>query len=184
MPEPLSRVPLEIVRNTSVTWRYENPDFPVSGGWALSYSFEGPSEITIPTTFDGEGFLATLSVAATASLLVGGYRWQGFATGGAERVLVCSGTIRVLEDLESAVGLGEQKTHAQKVVESLEAYIEGRATDGQLSMSIAGRSLDRLSPVEARKLLNQYRAEMRREEAALRQGAIPGRKRSIKFRFS
>lgn len=185
MAEPLTRVPREIVRLSTVSWRFYDPEYLPTDGWVVVYAFEGPSELNVQAVNDGEGgHLVTLTSAMTA-IAPGAYAWQATASRAfpLERVLVGQGRTDFLVDFGVASTLGEQKSHARRMVEAIEAQLEGRATDGQKSMAINGRSLDRHSIAELMDARSRYRMELRAEEAALAQGATPGKRRRVKVRF-
>lgn len=185
MPEPLTRVPREIVRLSTPSWRFEDPEFSPVDGWTVEYFFEGPSELNITAAADGAGHLVELTALQTA-IATGTYGWQAIAsraTPTLERVLVGTGRTDVLLNFGVDTTAASQKTHAARMVEAIEAQLEGRATDGQKSMSINGRSLDRIPVLELMELRRTYRMELRSEEAALAQGATPGKRRRVKVRF-
>lgn len=185
MPEPLTRVPREIVRLSTPAWRFEDPDYSPVDGWTVEYFFEGPSELNITAAPDGAGHLVELTALQTA-IATGAYGWQAIAsraTPTLERVLVGTGRTDVLLNFGVDTTAASQKTHAARMVEAIEAQLEGRASDGQRSMSINGRSLDRIPVLELMELRAKYRMELRSEEAALAQGAKPGKRRRIKVRF-
>lgn len=188
MPQPLTRVPREIVRLSTPAWRFEDPEFSPVDGWTLEYAFEGPSELNIVAVADGAGHLVQLTALQTA-IATGSYGWQAIAsralapTYTLERVLVGTGRTEVLLNYGIDSSAQSQKTHARRMVEAIEAQLEGRATDGQKSMSINGRSLDRIPVLELMELRRTYRMELRAEETALAQGAKPGKRRRVKVRF-
>lgn len=185
MPEPLTRVPREIVRLSTPAWRFENPEFAPADGWTLEYFFEGPSELNIVAVADGAGHLVELTALQTA-IATGSYAWQAIAsrvTPTLERVLVATGRTEFLLNFGTDTTTGPQKSHAARMVEAIEAQLEGRATDGQRAMSINGRSLDRIPVLELMEIRAKYRMELRSEESALAQGATPGKRRRIKVRF-
>lgn len=75
----------------------------------------------------------------------------------------------------------DARSHAEKVLEAIEALIEGRATKDVSSYSIAGRSLTRMTPDELVKWRSTYRAEV----AAQRNAGKPNGGRKITLaRFS
>ncbi len=76
-----------------------------------------------------------------------------------------SGNVIVLADPATQ----DTRSHSEKVLEAIEALIEGRATKDVASYSIAGRSLTRLSPDE----LVKWRAVYRREVAVQRAAGLP-----------
>ncbi len=185
MPELLTRVPREIVRLSTPSWRFEDPEFTPADGWTLEYFFEGPSELNITAAPDGAGHLVELTALQTA-IATGSYGWQAIAsraTPKLERILVGTGRTEFVLNYGVDTSTGPNKSHAQRMVEAIEAQLEGRATDGQRSMSINGRSLDRIPVLELMELRRVYRMELRSEEAAIAQGVTPGKRRRIKVRF-
>lgn len=186
MPEPLTRVPTCIVQGTSVSWRWSSSDFDPGAGWALDYAIEGPTNLDVLATAEGDGFRVDLAPDATSPLVAGFYRWQAFASNAGppeERVLVAAGALEVVADYAASAGTVQLKTHARRMLEALEAVLEGRATDGQLRMSINGRSIDRIPLPELMAARDRYRREVAAETAAEEQGARAGRRRRIKARF-
>lgn len=186
MPQPLTRVPTAIVQGVSVAWTWSSGDYLPADGWTLVYAFEGPSALDVAGVVDGDGFRVDLTTVQTASLLPGFYRWQAFvARGGppAERELVGAGALEVCLDFLTSSATGQQKSFARRMVEAIQAQLEGRATDGQASMSINGRSISRIPILELEQILTRFEARLRAEEAALAQGATPGKRRPVKVRF-
>lgn len=186
MPQPLTRPPLALVQGTTVAWYFDEAGFAPADGWSLLYAFEGPSTLNVAATVEGTRFRVDLSGAQTSPLGVGAYLWQAFAsrsTPTVERVQVGAGALEVFLDLQASTATGQQKTHARRMLEAIEAQLEGRASDGQKSMSINGRSLDRHTLAELMDARRIYLAEVRAEDAATAQGATPGKRRRIKVRF-
>lgn len=185
MPEPLTRVPREIVRLSTPSWRFEDPEYSPADGWSVGYFFEGPSELNITATPDGAGHLVALTALQTA-IATGSYGWQAIASRTSpslERVLVGTGRTEFILNYGLDTSTGPNKSHAQRMVDAIEAQLEGRASDGQKSMSINGRSLDRIPVLELLELRSKYRMELRSEEAAVAQGVKPGKRRRVKVRF-
>ena len=79
-------------------------------------------------------------------------------------MLVDSGTFKVVKNL--AADTSDPRTHARKVLDALEALIEGKASKDQQSYSIAGRSISRLSPGELLEWRDRYRVEVAAEARA------------------
>ncbi len=118
---------------------------------------------------------ATLSFAGAAP---GIYAYAIKATRLSDNAVrtVQSGTLRLLADPASQ----DVRTHAEKVLEAIEALIEGRATKDVTSYSIAGRSLTRMSPDELVKWRSHYRNEVARQRTA---GKPNGGRRMTLARF-
>ncbi len=118
----------------------------------------------------------TLSFAAAAA---GIYAYAIKATRIADDAVrtVASGSIRVLPDPSAQ----DVRSHAEKVLDAIEALIEGRATKDVTSYSIAGRSLTRMSPDELVKWRSHYRNEVAKQRNA---GKPAGGRRIILARFN
>lgn len=62
----------------------------------------------------------------------------------------------------------DEQSHVKKVLDALEAVIEGKASKDQLSYSIQGRSLSRMSWTEILMVYDKYKALYFREKQAAR----------------
>ena len=82
----------------------------------------------------------------------GGDRWQ-------------RGTLEVLPRYDQAANL-DDRSHARKVLEAIEAVIEGRATKDQEEYTIGSRTLKRTPVKELLELRDKYRGEVHAEELA------------------
>lgn len=71
-----------------------------------------------------------------------------------------------------------EKTHAEKMLEAIEAVLEGRITDDHKSIKINNREITKHSFDELAKLRNYYRAEIARAKARKRKAF-----RNIGYRF-
>lgn len=94
--------------------------------------------------------------------------------------LVEEGQVRILEDLVSAAPGFDGRSHAEKVLEAIEAVIEGRASLDQSQYTINNRSLTRTPVADLLKLRNTYRAEVRAQRMAKR-GRGPSRRHLVRF---
>lgn len=122
----------------------------------------------------GTGAPVSTSLADTAGVHTGTINFAGIAAG------MCSYVIRAVRKADNAVASLETgsvtidpdittqdpRSHAEKVLEAIEALIEGRATKDVSSYSIAGRSLTRLSPKELVEWRSFYKNEVARKRAA------------------
>jgi hypothetical protein len=77
----------------------------------------------------------------------------------------------------------DPRSHARKVLDAIEAVLEGRASVDQVSITINGRTLSRTPLADLLKLRGTYRDEVANEEVALRisQGLGSGRKVLVRF---
>ncbi|MCX7180631.1 MAG: hypothetical protein NTX56_18335 [Proteobacteria bacterium] len=110
-----------------------------------------------------------MTAATTGAYAAGGYTWTAWVEGGSsEKYTVDAGVCTVKPDYRGAgatVAL-DDRTHARKVLDSIEAVIEGRASQDQERYMIAGRELWRTPIPTLLKLRQTYRAEVKRQELA------------------
>lgn len=161
-----STIPLEIRAGDTVRWRRELADYPASAGWLLSYAFVGATSVhPAQAVADGVAHVVTLSAATTATWAAGTYRVQEYVSKDTERFSLSAVTVRVLPDLMAATAGMDTRTHARKVLDSIEAWLESKAPTAG-AIEIAGRKVANYPITDLLALRDRYRAEVRREEAA------------------
>ena len=118
-----TRPPVELALGESFSWVSSFASRSASDGWACSVYFRGPEEVDVVGVVDGSSF----SFAFTTSTFgrAGAYEWQAIATKAAERIVVDGGKLWLLANLEESTNLGDQATHADRMVSRLEAALEG-----------------------------------------------------------
>lgn len=155
--------PTQILQGGAVTWTESIAAYPAST-WALVYTFINASgKFTVVCEASGADHVASMSAGVTAALVAGTYRWQSKATKVGASELVGYGTVVVVADY-AAVDALETRTHAEIMVDSLVAVLENRANEDHLSVSVAGRSVQKMSHAELRAALVDYRAEVAKEK--------------------
>ena len=189
MPDIPSNEPLEL--RAGDTWKWNRTDkvsdYP-SPAWTLKYRFKnqaGGFEIT--ATADGSGgFSVSVDKTTTGAIAAGVYQWQAEVDNGTERyTLERGGYLTVVADFFSgtAGAAFDSRTHARKVLESIEAVIEGRASKDQEEYQIAGRMLKRTPIPDLLKLRQTYQAEVAGQEAAAKLADGLGGARKVQVRF-
>jgi hypothetical protein len=172
--------PAELRAGDTWKWRREDlVDSYPSPTWALKYrakSAAGGFEFTAAA--DAGEFLVTVAASTTQTYVAGDYSWAAWVESGAEKYTVGSGVFRVLADLRGGLAADalDVRTHAAKVLASIEAVIEGRASKDQEEYTIAGRSLKRTPIADLMMLRARYRNEVESEAAGRRllAGQSPG----------
>lgn len=147
--------PTAIFAGDSVSWKKALAEYSATDGWALRYDLSGPATeaIQINSSADGSDHLIEIAAAVTAEWAAGFYAWACRAVHGAERKTIATGTLEVKAD--PAAG-ADAKPHCKKVLDLLEAVIEGRATHDQLKYQIAGKSVERMGIEELLKFRRYY----------------------------
>lgn len=113
--------PAEFTAGDSLAWNLTLADHPPSGGWTLTYAFAGltlgPSEIT-PV---GDVYQVRVPAPKTAAIQAPrAYRWAAYATKGAERHTVRTGSVVARANLATAV---DSRTAAELELARLDAAI-------------------------------------------------------------
>lgn len=171
------------------TWKWTRglDDYPASAGWTLKYRFKSAAGgFEVVASASGDSFSVTVAASATGAYAAGRYTWAAWVEGGtAEKYSVDAGTLDVLPDYRSGTATTalDDRSHARKTLDAIEAVIENRATLDQLRYTINGRELQRTPIPDLLKFRQFYKAEVRSEEMAerIRNGTgIGGR---IQFRL-
>lgn len=166
------RLPCEIPAGDSLTFRATLPDYPASQGWALAYTLASTAGVhSIPTTADGDVHVVDVSASTTATWAAGRYRVQAAVTKGSERRTVDAFDVRVLPNLIAATDPVDTRSHARKVLDAIEAYIE-TGSPTAASVQIGVRQVQNIPLPELLAFRGRYRIEVRREESGGRSSRI------------
>ena len=131
-------------------------------------------------TAEGDDHVITIAPADSKTYPPGIYSYVARMENGVVEIYsIDTGKIEILPDFAAATTGYDDRAHVKKVLDALEAVILGKASKDQLSYSIAGRSISRLSPSEIIEWRNTYRAEYLR----LEREAGRGRPSQIHVRF-
>lgn len=197
--------PLEIIIGDTLTWirrdveaasqndagEWESTDILASAGWTLKFSAVGKlGQFAITAAADpddADDFKFSATAAVTAAYTAGDYKWQITATSGtgptAIRYTIAEGWVTLTDNIAARTALYDNRSHAKKVLDAIEAVLEGRATRQDSSYSIGGRQLQ-LTPIpDLIKLRVLYKREYENEQTAERIKAGLGSGRKILTRF-
>lgn len=174
-------------------WAWKRDDladtYPV-GSYALTYEFHedsgggGSHKFTLTATEADDTYYIEAASSTTTGYTVGDYIWEAYITKTADsnRVMVDSGRTTITQNLADTNA--DLRSHAKKVLDAIEAVIEGRATIDQSSFSLGGRSLSRMSVDELMTFRDRYRAEYLKEIKLARIRNGQGTGNTIKVRFT
>lgn len=180
----LKTEPQLAVAGTTWNWEVSYSDYPAST-WTLKYYFievSGKYSFDITATNNNNAHRVNLAKATTLTYAPGVYSGQGFVDNGVSRYLVYENQLEVGADF-SAQGIGKDtRTHAQKVLTSIKALLEGK-TEDVTSYSIAGRSITKMTMQELIEAKDYYErivvTELRQQRA--KQGLHTGQVVRAKF---
>jgi len=177
--------PGKIAAGDSLDWNRSLPDYPASDGWTLHYAlFNATAVYSITSAADGDNHAVSVDSATTATWASGRYDWTAYVThtDGRKRSLF-AGTIIITPDLTA--GPYDGRSHARKMLDAIEAALEGRATADEMDL-IKGQFGERAIERKSAELIvarDRYRREVKSEEtaAALERGERPQNKIKIRF---
>jgi hypothetical protein len=181
-------IPSTLRAGDTFSWTESLPDYPASNGWTLTLvlSKYGQTLITIEATADGDDYAIAITAAVSALWTAGVYSWMAYVYKEVEEVIsekytLESGNLTILPDLTQAGSTTDLRSHAKKVLDAIEALLEGK-TD-VISYSIAGRSISKMTPTELIKWRSFYKTEYQRElEAeAIARGEDNPRRIGVRF---
>jgi hypothetical protein len=174
--------PDQITAGDYIQWNRTLSDYP-AGTWTLSYVLINASnKISFTAAASGTDHLVTLAAATSANYSAGEYSWQAYVTSGAQRITIGSGTITIKPNFATAATL-DNRSHVKKVLDAVEALIEGNASKEHNEMRIGNRMLKLVPKEELLVMRDRYKAmylaELRAEDIAKGLGT----KNKIQVRF-
>jgi len=172
-------------------WRREDlTDFPASV-WTLTYRFKNASGgFEIVATADGDQFAVSVAAATTAAYTAGIYSWQAQVDDGTEKHTVENGSMEVLASFfaTTASTAYDDRSHARKALDAINAQLEGRATADQQEYEIrvndSSRRVVKASFTDLIEAKKYYEGLVAAEEAKDRAAAgLPDKRRTyVRFR--
>lgn len=179
----MADIPDTIYAGDSLSWTESVGNYPAPT-WTMHYAIRGASKLDLNSTPIGTDHKFSVGAWATRPLQPGRYTWQSYVTDGTgARHTVSTGSIVVRADL-TAVNAGyDGRSHAQKVLDAIEATMEGRATKAQAALQINNRQIQYLKPEELIRWRSFYKTEVAREKTSERivQGEDPGKRILTRF---
>ena len=182
-----SKEPTELQLGDFWAWKRIDlaTDYP-SAAYALIYEFNlvdgsTASNFTLTATEANDEYI--ISTTSTTSYTAGNYNWIAYIQRSSDnaRIKIGEGFTEIQQNY--ATTTSSVRSHAKVVLDAIEAVIENRATIDQSSMSIAGRSLSRMSVDELMTFRNTYKAEYLKEVKMTRIKNGHGSGNTIKVKF-
>lgn len=162
--------PDRIYAGDSINFLTETAGYSAADGWQLKYRLvpvsASASAITLASSAEGSSHRIQASAAVTAGWTVGDYAWSSWVELGAEVYTISTGRLSVIADPRTAAAGTDLRTHAERMLEAIEATLEGRATIAQQELEINGRRMRYWPAAELLTLRDRYQAEVRRQRAA------------------
>lgn len=164
---PDTTAPVRFVIGTEVSWIVDLPDYPPSDGGTLVVYFgsTGVEKSAAGADYGDGRWVVTITAASSATFTAGTYSWQALRTVDAVPYLVGEGTIEAVGAIAGSGGI-DLRSPARKNLAALEAVIANRATEKDLSHTIAGRSVSKFSHAELIEARRYWRNEVAKEDRA------------------
>jgi hypothetical protein len=161
-------VPATLNAGDTWQWTIAPRDFPPGQGFTLSYQMTGKTALSFtPTPSVALGnYSVAVPAATTTGVAAGPYRWLIRATDGAGIVTtVDSGHVTVNANTAVATNT-DGRSHAEMMLSLIESELVARVKgDGSsnVSYSIEGRSISKMTLDELYRLRGRYRGEVSRQ---------------------
>lgn len=176
---PADAEPLRVTAGDSLLWQREDitADYPPGDGYTLSYRF-APLAGGAPNTVEAEGgsgiWRVPIAASITATWAPGEWSWAAAISKAGARVVVATGGFMVDPD-PLADTAPDRRSHARRVLDAINATIEGRASKSQLKTTFEdGRSIEHIPHSELLAMRRRYAALVKTEERRA-SGKGPGR---------
>ena len=148
--------PLDFYSGETVKWkRTDLSDYPAPT-WALYYVLQKTgTRITFNSSQDGSSanHLISLTPSTTAGYTVGNYHWVVEARDSSDVYVVDEGYLEIKTDYAEQSSGYDDRSVSKKMVDAYESLFSNQITNStleQLSYSIAGRSISKMSASEIR----------------------------------
>lgn len=154
--------PKQLHAGDSIVWARDALAYPAAEGWALGYSFRGPGEFDLVAT-PGPPYQISVTASESAQWPGGLYRWACYVSRDDERRTLGFGETTVIADWRTISSV-DARSHAQRMLDLVQAALEKRIPKDQQSYEIDGQRLDRI-PIERLEALRvRYMREVRSEK--------------------
>jgi len=175
----IDRIPAELTAGDTWAWTRELSDYPAPTWTAMVYFENAAGAFDAAAVASGSAHAFEIDADTTAGKKAGRYKWSIRVVSGASASTVETGWVEVVTN-PAAAGSRDPRPDSRRMLDALNATLLGRATDGQLAMTINGRSISRIPLSELRDWRDRLKQEVKIEE----QGANAGLGRNIKVRFA
>lgn len=179
--------PTIINAGDTVKWLKILADYPASDSWVLNYTFiNSIGKFTIAASAQSADHLINVAPGITVTWASGTYDWRAQVSKVGEIYTIASGRTVVKPTFSAATLDG--RTQARKMLEAIEATLEGRATSATAEYEIGGsggngRKLKYIPIPELLILRDRLRADVVREDAAADVAAWLSPRGRIQVRF-
>lgn len=160
--------PTRAYAGDTIQWQRLNGSYYPTAGWSIEVTLRNAGAVhTFQSAPAGLAHVLTITPAQSSLLDEGSWSLLETYTNGIDRFTGAQNTIQILPSLTLPA---DNRTHARKVLDAIEAVIVGTASSSTSEMTIAGRTLKHIPPRELLDLRDRYKQEVLQEERAAGQG--------------
>ena len=181
--------PLSFHSGETVKWkRTDLADYPAPT-WTLYYVLQKTgTRITLNSSQDGSSanHLISLTPSTTAGYTVGNYHWVVEARNSSDVYVVDEGYLEIKTDYAEQSSGYDDRSVAKKMVDAYESLFSNQITNStleQISYSIAGRSISKMSASEIREEYYRWKRLYQQEVDEWRINNGLGTRKKILTRF-
>ena len=168
--------PIQIIAGDSLGWvrDYASISYVDSSGdiqeceastWTLTYyAINKDHKFQITASATDDDFLVEVPATTTQNYSPGKYQWRAYVNQTTTRYQVDSGEWEVLPNFETQNEY-DFRSHAQKVLDNVNAILEGKSPTHHSAMSIGGRSISEMSYMELMGVKASYENRVAYEKA-------------------
>lgn len=162
-PTPTTE-PASLNAGDTARWLKTLASYPAGDGWALAYTLVNAAQrIAFNASAQGDDHLVLVDAATTAGWAAGAYDWRASVSKAGEVYTVGTGRMSIAPAFGAAV---DARSQARRMLEAVEATLEGRASSSTAEYEIAGRRLKHIPIPELLQLRDRLRIDVRAEDAA------------------
>lgn len=170
-------IPKQIRAGDTLRFTDEHSNYPAPEWKAHYIMLRDGVKYELESVADGSAHSFDFPYTTTQQWNAGRYKYQCFVSNSGDRFTVGSGETEILADFKTTSK--DQRSHVERVLESIEAVIEGRATHDQQEVAFNGRKLVHMPIADLLKWRTTYKAELVRCKQAEKFGGL----KNIMVRF-
>lgn len=157
------------------------PDYTYDAGWSLTCVLVGPQSMTLESA--GSPFEFDVSAAVTNTLMPGTYTYAYVAVFREQRYTLATGQIEVLPNV-AELQTYDGRSFNRRMLEALRSVLENKASDDAITISIAGRSITKMTFAELTTEHDRFARRVKAEdELAAKEAGTPVRSRTLHVRL-
>jgi hypothetical protein len=178
----MNLIPESLVQGNSFTINYIPTDITIndSNGWSLNLALRGVTDSDFISTYDPQSKSYSIVITTVlANYEPGIYTYFLYLSNTDQRLTVENGSVTITGDPLTTIGQ-DLRSHNVKILASIEAFIERRATNNQidfLKSVLDGKELERMSFTDLQKLRQVYLRAVKLEKGTFPKGVAFGFRR-------